>query len=113
MWMFCLPKGTPIKVAHEPACLTCHAELHFLLNVNCNARHPALQGRLFFWSYLYYLSKFYEFIDTVLLVLKVSFLASLQRDHCLYRFCMHCSCTFTLSTGITACRLKDWRMFCC
>lgn len=27
-------------------------------------------GRLFFWSYAYYLSKFYEFLDTVLLLVK-------------------------------------------
>ena len=29
-----------------------------------------------FGAYVYYMSKFYEFIDTVLLILKVSFLAS-------------------------------------
>lgn len=28
------------------------------------------QGRLYFWSYLFYLSKYYELLDTVLLVLK-------------------------------------------
>lgn len=27
-------------------------------------------GRVFFWSYVFYLSKFYEFMDTVILVLK-------------------------------------------
>ncbi|GLJ24545.1 hypothetical protein SUGI_0469310 [Cryptomeria japonica] len=27
-------------------------------------------GRLFFWSYVFYLSKFYEFVDTIILVLK-------------------------------------------
>lgn len=27
-------------------------------------------GRLFFWSYIYYLSKYYEFIDTALLLIK-------------------------------------------
>ena len=29
-----------------------------------------LQGRLYFWSYLFYLSKYYELLDTVLLVFK-------------------------------------------
>ena len=29
------------------------------------------QGALYFWSYAYYLSKYYEFLDTVLLALKV------------------------------------------
>ena len=27
-------------------------------------------GRLFFWSYVYYLSKYYEFLDTVLLAVR-------------------------------------------
>lgn len=31
----------------------------------------AVQGALYFWSYTYYLSKYYEFLDTVLLALKV------------------------------------------
>lgn len=30
--------------------------------------HPT--GRLYFWSYIYYLSKYYEFLDTVLLVVR-------------------------------------------
>jgi len=30
-----------------------------------------MQGGLYFWSYIYYLSKFYEFFDTILNVLKV------------------------------------------
>ena len=30
-----------------------------------------LQGSLYFWSYMYYLSKYYELLDTVLLALKV------------------------------------------
>ena len=32
----------------------------------------SLQGPLYFWSYMYYLSKFYELLDTVILVVKVS-----------------------------------------
>lgn len=39
-WMLCFPPGTP---------------------------HT---GKLFYWSYVYYVSKFYELLDTVLLVLK-------------------------------------------
>lgn len=31
-----------------------------------------MQGRLYWWSYVYYLSKYYEFLDTLLLGLKVS-----------------------------------------
>lgn len=34
----------------------------------------APQGGLYFWSYIYYLSKFYEFFDTILNVLKVRYL---------------------------------------
>jgi hypothetical protein len=39
-WMLCFPPGT------------------------------APRGKLFYWSYVYYVSKFYELLDTVLLVLK-------------------------------------------
>ena len=31
----------------------------------------SLQGPVYFWSYMYYLSKFYELLDTVILVVKV------------------------------------------
>ena len=46
------------------------------LTLNMNPFHCAdvsydLQGGLYFWSYVYYLSKFYEFFDTILNVLKV------------------------------------------
>jgi hypothetical protein len=34
------------------------------------ATDTAPSGALFYWSYIYYLSKFYELLDTVLLVLK-------------------------------------------
>lgn len=30
-----------------------------------------MQGGLYFWSYVYYLSKYYELLDTVVLILKV------------------------------------------
>ncbi|KAK9823087.1 hypothetical protein WJX72_000106 [[Myrmecia] bisecta] len=50
-WMFCLPQGT------------------------------LMQGPLYFWSYMYYLSKYYEFIDTILLVLKAKPLSVLHVFH--------------------------------
>lgn len=39
----------------------------------------ASQGGLYFWSYIYYLSKFYEFFDTILNVLKVGCSAEVAR----------------------------------
>ena len=36
------------------------------------------QGGLYYWSYLYYLSKYYELLDTLLIVLKVRDLANRQ-----------------------------------
>jgi fatty acid elongase 3 len=36
----------------------------------CTPVSLAPRGRLFFWSYVYYLSKFYEFLDTILLLFK-------------------------------------------
>lgn len=50
-WMVCTPPGTPVK------------------------------GGLYFWSYMYYLSKYYEFIDTFLLALKGKPLTFLHVGH--------------------------------
>ena len=36
----------------------------------CFPPGTAPRGKLFYWSYVYYVSKFYELLDTVLLVLK-------------------------------------------
>lgn len=41
----------------------------------------ACQGPLFFWSYIYYLSKYYEFLDTVILALKGKPLSFLHVSH--------------------------------
>ncbi len=87
MWMFCLPKGTPIKAGirtsspspHMPHWCTSassHVDAQGMTDrypspANASSAACVLQGALFFWSYVYYMSKFYEFIDTVLLVLKV------------------------------------------
>jgi hypothetical protein len=36
----------------------------------CTPKDTAPVGRLYYWSYIYYLSKYYEFLDTVLLALR-------------------------------------------
>ncbi|KAJ4456375.1 putative steroid isomerase [Paratrimastix pyriformis] len=41
---------------------------YFVTKLFCRA--PPLTGGLYFWSYIYYLSKFYELLDSVLIVLK-------------------------------------------
>ena len=37
----------------------------------CERESTTPKGALWFWSYLYYLSKYYELLDTVLQLLKV------------------------------------------
>ncbi|KAJ7547288.1 hypothetical protein O6H91_08G078500 [Diphasiastrum complanatum] len=39
------------------------------------------RGRVFFWSYIYYLSKFYEFLDTVIVILRKKPLTFLHVFH--------------------------------
>ncbi|KAN0004482.1 hypothetical protein ACTFIZ_010656 [Dictyostelium cf. discoideum] len=36
----------------------------------CSPESNPLTGRIFYWHYLYFISKFYEFIDTLIIVLK-------------------------------------------
>lgn len=50
-WLYCLPPGTDIK------------------------------GALYFWSYVYYLSKYYELLDTLLLICKGKRLSFLHVFH--------------------------------
>lgn len=59
------PCATAVAVPH--ACR--EASVH----PGCGEAHISAwsQGGLYFWSYVYYLSKFYEFFDTILNVLKV------------------------------------------
>jgi hypothetical protein len=37
-----------------------------------------VQGGLYYWSYIFYLSKYYELLDTLLIVLKVHRLGQMQ-----------------------------------
>ncbi|KAK4523887.1 hypothetical protein GAYE_SCF00G1784 [Galdieria yellowstonensis] len=39
-------------------------------SVVCDREHKAMRGRLLFWMYLFYCSKYYELFDTVIMVLK-------------------------------------------
>lgn len=47
----------------------------------CTPVGTAPNGRLFFWSYVYYLSKYYEFLDTTLLVIKLKTTSFLHVFH--------------------------------
>lgn len=64
--MFCLPPGSKAKVCMSPDMTALpgiqQVRMRMLLTI---------QGPLFFWSYCYYLSKYYELLDTAILVVKV------------------------------------------
>ena len=47
----------------------------------CEAPDARVEGTLYFWSYMYYLSKFYELLDTVFLAAKGSKLEFFQVYH--------------------------------
>jgi len=48
----------------------------------CDVRHvKVMKGRLWYWAYIYYLSKYYEFLDTILLVFKKKPLTLLHVYH--------------------------------
>eukprot|EP00455_Lapot_gusevi_P056935 TRINITY_DN9562_c0_g1_i1.p1 TRINITY_DN9562_c0_g1~~TRINITY_DN9562_c0_g1_i1.p1 ORF type:complete len:280 (-),score=78.12 TRINITY_DN9562_c0_g1_i1:83-922(-) len=47
----------------------------------CEDPNTKAQGALYFWSYIYYLSKFYELLDTVFIAVKGSELTFFQMYH--------------------------------
>lgn len=65
----------------------------FWAGLVCEQDPQPIKGHLFFWSYIFYLSKFYELIDTYLLVLKKKPLIFL---HVFHHFVM----TFTCWAGL-------------
>lgn len=62
----------------KSAYLTAKTGYHWLL---CFPVDTLPRGRIFFWSYIYYLSKFYELLDTVILVLRKKPLSFLHVYH--------------------------------
>jgi fatty acid elongase 3 len=42
----------------------------FYAGLLCEQESDPMHGILWYWSYIFYLSKYYEFIDTYLLILK-------------------------------------------
>ena len=47
----------------------------------CDSHYTSSQGRVVWWYYLFYLSKFYEFLDTALLIVKRKPVIFLHRYH--------------------------------
>ncbi|MBX9770214.1 MAG: elongation of very long chain fatty acids protein [Candidatus Obscuribacterales bacterium] len=47
----------------------------------CDSQYTSSQGRVVWWYYLFYLSKYYEFMDTVFLIIKRKNVIFLHRYH--------------------------------
>ena len=62
-----MPRYSPAIEVHQPDASTNRPSRGDALTAVVG-----LQGPLFFWSYVYYLSKYYELLDTALLVIKVA-----------------------------------------
>ncbi|EGG18483.1 GNS1/SUR4 family protein [Cavenderia fasciculata] len=43
---------------------------HGINCIFCSPKSNPFSGRIFYWHYLYFISKFYEFLDTIIIVLK-------------------------------------------
>src|SRR3990167_7598072 len=70
----------------------------------CDTNNLAqLQTNLYLWYYLFYLSKFYEFIDTVLLIAAKVSPSPLNFSHCAHQRNPSSSCT-----GSTTSSLRSW-----
>ena len=67
-----------------------------------------MQGPLFFWSYIYYLSKYYEFIDTALLVIKVRLAGlSLTLQHQPATYASSTLHVLVCCLGLSVCKVYD------
>lgn len=61
--------------------LVIHTRRHGFVSVVCDREKTAMTGRLAVWFYVFYLSKYYELLDTVLLVVKKRPLSFLHVYH--------------------------------
>eukprot|EP01027_Heterolobosea_sp_BB2_P022016 GEZU01032389.1.p1 GENE.GEZU01032389.1~~GEZU01032389.1.p1 ORF type:complete len:268 (+),score=104.67 GEZU01032389.1:177-980(+) len=64
-------------------------------NTYCDPNQQVVNTRLFFWSYIFYISKYYEFLDTVILVLRKKPLLFLH----VYHHLVTAACCYLLLEG--------------
>eukprot|EP01025_Chloroclados_australasicus_P038350 TRINITY_DN39435_c0_g1_i1.p2 TRINITY_DN39435_c0_g1~~TRINITY_DN39435_c0_g1_i1.p2 ORF type:complete len:255 (+),score=4.27 TRINITY_DN39435_c0_g1_i1:162-926(+) len=75
VWSLIMFLGTAVAVIQESVA---YKDAFYIVCLPLNTQS---KGALFFWSYIYYLSKFYEFLDTILLALKAKSTSFLHVFH--------------------------------